>query len=110
MEVIHELTIPNALKNTEEKPSSSKGSAACERPRVNAMDCTMFVSGDWENFTKHIDSFPMNGRMRDERENRFDVILTADTLYNETAVKKMVDMIISVLAPGGAWYACIAVK
>lgn len=77
-EVLEEYTIPNVTQLNMEDDIKCR----CR-----------FFSGDWSEFSKHWD-----------QKQRYDVILTAETIYNPDNYYKLHDIFTSRLAKGGAVY------
>lgn len=80
-EVIHNLTIPNVIVNIEESEDLTKEDFWKQS----------FWSGDWDDFTA-------------QNEDKFDVILTAETIYNPDYYQKLLNLFKNRLATYGVIY------
>lgn len=81
-EVLEHVTIPNVLLNIEE-----------EEDRPNVMERCKFYSGDWDSF---------NGKLPSNEV--YDVILTSETIYNESNYKKLISLFVDRLSKDGVAY------
>ncbi|XP_002740457.1 histidine protein methyltransferase 1 homolog [Saccoglossus kowalevskii] len=84
-EVIQEITLPNFHLNINEKATD------------NQKKCT-FLSGDWSSVEKMLLSNMPND------EDKFDVILTSETIYNVDSLDKLHQIIKSTLKIDGVVY------
>ncbi|XP_074659705.1 histidine protein methyltransferase 1 homolog [Tubulanus polymorphus] len=78
-DVLESVTIPNVLLNT----------ANCDKNVVHKR--CQFWSGDWSSLQQRL-------------KNRFDVILSSETIYNPSSYAKLYDMLKSLLKPDGRIY------
>lgn len=79
-EVLEFITIPNVLINIEEE-------------RENEIKKCGFHSGDWQSFN---DKLP--------KTDLYDIILTSETIYNESNYYKLINLFIERLKPDGVVY------
>ncbi len=82
-EVLEELTVPNVLLNVPAAPHSSDCTVSESSPPV-----TRFFAGDWASLLATI--------LKPEAR-QYDLILTAETIYNEDNQAKLVDIFRPVL-------------
>lgn len=81
-EVLEHFTIPNVILNIEEEEKKEKEIQRCK-----------FYSGDWDSFNKKLPSSEV-----------YDVILTSETIYNETNYDKLISLIVDRLSKDGTAY------
>ncbi|XP_047029599.1 histidine protein methyltransferase 1 homolog [Helicoverpa zea] len=81
-EVLEHLTIPNVLLNIEEEEDREKEIQRCK-----------FYSGDWDSFNQKL-----------PRSEVFDIILTSETIYNDSNYEKLIKLFVDRLSKVGAAY------
>lgn len=81
-EVIHRLTIPNVVLNG----------------GVNDLKKCRFICGDWTSTKKLI------LQTSSSSDEKYDVILTSETIYSPDSYRKLHDVIASLLKPAGVVY------
>ncbi|CAH0585831.1 unnamed protein product [Chrysodeixis includens] len=81
-EVLEHVTIPNVLLNIEEEENREKEIQRCK-----------FYSGDWDSFNKNLSSADV-----------YDIILTSETIYNESNYDKLINLFKDRLSKDGAAY------
>jgi hypothetical protein len=79
-EVLLNLTIPNVIVNIEGSDFTSK---------EDYKKCK-FYAGDWDSFVKFADA-----------DRKYDIILTAETIYNPSSYRKLVKVLKSKLEADG---------
>lgn len=78
-EIIEISTIPNVLLNIDEEDNIEEEINRCK-----------FYSGDWESFDKLL-----------KETEKFDIILTAETIYNEKNYDKLLSLLKNRISEGG---------
>uniref|UniRef100_A0A2A4J1M7 protein-histidine N-methyltransferase n=1 Tax=Heliothis virescens TaxID=7102 RepID=A0A2A4J1M7_HELVI len=81
-EVLEHLTIPNVFLNIEEEEDREKEIKRCK-----------FYSGDWDSFNKKL-----------PQSEVFNIILTSETIYNESNYDKLIKLFVDRLSKDGAAY------
>ncbi|TPX48477.1 hypothetical protein SeMB42_g02973 [Synchytrium endobioticum] len=88
-EVIYHLTMPNILLNQQFYVTPPKRLILCASP--SSMQNASFVSGDWSRVK----------RLFDEGGKKYDVILTAETVYNDESHVPLFEILKSALKADG---------
>ncbi|XP_063826287.1 histidine protein methyltransferase 1 homolog isoform X2 [Ostrinia nubilalis] len=81
-EVLEYVTIPNVILNIEEEDAWEQELKKCN-----------FFSGDWSSFNKKLGD-----------DDKFDIILTSETIYNEDNYEKLTNLFIKRLKEDGVVY------
>lgn len=81
-EVLEHVTIPNVLLNIEEEENREQEIQRCK-----------FYSGDWDSFNKILPSTDV-----------YDIILTSETIYNQSNYDKLINLLKDRLSKDGTAY------
>lgn len=84
--VIRAVTIPNVMLNTS------------ELQKDGMVPSSRFFAGDWKDFADLISA------ELSENKNRYDYILTSETIYNPDNQRKLLAVFKECLKPGGVMY------
>jgi SAM-dependent methyltransferase len=84
--VIRAVTIPNVMLNTSELQTDG------------IVPSSRFFAGDWKDFADLISA------ELSENRNRYDYILTSETIYNPDNHRKLLAVFKECLKPGGVMY------
>ncbi|KAI8906569.1 hypothetical protein DFJ77DRAFT_477149 [Powellomyces hirtus] len=96
-EVLHLVTVPNVLINATPIPTDaphSSGTIEMELDYATLLSLPVrFWAGDWGCLRDAMREMP--------EENKYDVVLTAETIYAAESHEKLLDLVMAIVKPGG---------